>query len=108
MVADYCIDNDISKVVIGDIRDISKGSNLGKANNQKLHALPYEKIYSLLSYKLRVKGIELIKQNEAYSSQVSPSANKVNKANATKNKRKHRGLYIDHRRKLNPECRGLV
>lgn len=42
---DYCIKNDISKVVIGDIKDIRENANLGKANNQKFHALPYGKIF---------------------------------------------------------------
>lgn len=94
-VVDYCIKNNISKVVIGDITGIRKNANLGKANNQKFHALPYERIYSLFEYKLKKQGIELIKQKEYYSSQVSPFAPKVGKVNATKNKRKHRGLYID-------------
>lgn len=55
--------------------------------------IPYGKIYSLLEYKLKRQGIELIKQKEHYSSQVSPFAPEVNKANASKNKRKERGLY---------------
>lgn len=94
-VVDYCIKNDMSKVVIGDIKGIRENANLGKANNQKFHALPYGKIYSLLEYKLKRQGVELIKQKEHYSSQVSPFAPIVDKANATKNKRKYRGLYVD-------------
>lgn len=106
MIVNYCTENDIAKVVIGDIKGIRENSNLGKATNQKLHSLPYERIYSLLTYKLRMKGIELIKQNEAYSSQVSPFADKVNKSNASKNKRKHRGLYIDKQTLFNADSVG--
>lgn len=105
-VVDYCAESSISKVVIGDIKGIRKNANHGKVNNQKLHALPYEKMYSLLTYKLKLKGIELIKQNEAYSSQVSPFAPKVNKANASKSKRKYRGLYIDKNSLFNADSVG--
>ena len=105
-IASYCEKNDISKAVIGDIKNIRKNSNLGKVTNQKLHALPYEKLYSYLQYKLRTKGIELIKIKEIYSSQVSPFAPKVNKTYATKAKRKHRGLFIDNHVKFNADSVG--
>lgn len=94
-IVDYCKENDISKVIIGDIKGIREKCNLGRINNQKFHSLPYQKIYSLLTYKLRRIGIELIKQKEHYTSQVSPKAKLVNKENAIKGNRKHRGLYID-------------
>lgn len=105
-VVDYCKSNDISKVIIGDIKGIRKNAKLGKATNQKLHDLPYERIYSLLTYKLKINGIELVKQQEAYSSQVSPFAPLVNKENASKNKRKSRGLYIDNRTLFNADSVG--
>ena len=105
-VVDYCVKNKISKVVIGDIKGIRKNADLGKVNNQKFHALPYDKIYCLLDYKLRKQGIELIKQNEAYSSQISPLAPRVDKANASKSKRKHRGLYVDKCKLFNADSVG--
>ncbi len=94
-VVDYCDANDISKIIIGDITNIREDANFGKVTNQKLHKFPFAKIYSLLGYKLILKGIELIKQNEAYSSQCSPLSNEVSKEYAKKSNRKHRGLYKD-------------
>ena len=105
-VVDYCIKNDISKVIIGDMTGIRENANLGKVNNQKFHGLPYGKIYSLLEYKLKKQGIALIKQKEHYSSQVSPFAPRVDQTNATKNKRKHRGLYIDKQTLFNADSVG--
>lgn len=105
-VVDYCIANNISKVVVGDIKGIRKNSKLGKVTNQKLHSLPYERIYSLLTYKLRMVGIDLFKQQESYSSQVSPFAPLVDKANASKCKRKSRGLYIDKQTLFNADSVG--
>ena len=105
-IVDYCTKNNINRVVIGDIKNIRKNCNLGKVTNQKFHSLPYNKLYFLLTYKLNRAGITLIKQIESYSSQVSPFAPVVNKANATKNKRKHRGLYIDKRILFNADSVG--
>lgn len=49
----------------------------------------------MLEYKLKLYGITLIKQNEAYSSQVSPLAEKVCRENAHDSGRVKRGLYMD-------------
>jgi len=105
-IVEYCVLNHVSKVIIGDIKGIRENSNLGKVTNQKLHALPYHQIYALLDYKLAKQGIELIKQTEAYSSQVSPFAPKVSKKYATKEKRRKRGLYIDQRTLFNADSVG--
>ena len=105
-IVKYCIKNNINKVVIGDIKNIRNKANLGKENNQKFHSLPYDKLYFLLYYKLKLVGIEFIKIKESYSSQVSPFAPEVSKAYATKNKRKHRGLYIDKMALFNADSVG--
>lgn len=94
-IVSYCKENNIDTVVIGDVKGIRKDTNFKSKTNQKLHALPYKKIYVMLEYKLALEGIILIRQKEAYSSQCSPLSPKVNKANATKNKRIKRGLYVD-------------
>lgn len=105
-IANYCEAHDISKVIIGDIKNIRENANLGKVTNQKLHALPYDRLYVHLQYKLKLRGIELIKIKENYTSQVSPFAPKVNKTYATKSKRKHRGLFIDNHIKFNADSVG--
>ena len=72
------------EVIIGDITNIRRNKNLGKVTNQKLHALPYAKIYGMLEYKLAMHGITLAKQTEEYSSQCSPHAPQVTKEYAKK------------------------
>ena len=47
-VVNYCKTNDIHTVIIGDITNIRRNKNLGKVTNQKLHGLPYAKIYGML------------------------------------------------------------
>ena len=105
-VVDYCVEHDIHTVVIGDITGIRKNANHGHVNNQKLHSLPYAKVYTLLTYKLAKHGISLIKQKESYSSQCSPLSPEVSKEYAQKKNRKHRGLYIDGKHSWNADCVG--
>lgn len=94
-VASYCEGHDITAVIIGDISNIRKGNNKGKITNQKLHALPYAKLYGMLEYKLRMRGIRLVRQSEEYTSQCSPHAPEVTVGYAEKGNRRERGLYGD-------------
>lgn len=105
-VADYCEENDIHTVIIGDIKNIRRGKNLGKITNRKLHALPYDKIYAMLEYKLALYGIILKKQTEEYTSQCSPYAPEVSKRYAEKNKRVNRGLYKEQSHVFNADSVG--
>lgn len=92
-IADYCVKNNINRVVVGDITGIRKDTNFGSVGNQKLHSLPYKKIVQMLEYKLAKEGILLIRQNEAYTSQCPPDSECVDKHYAEKSNRRERGLY---------------
>lgn len=93
-LTEYCVENDIHTVIVGDIRNIRQENDMGKKTNQKLHGLPYEKIYKMLEYKLAQKGIRMAKQEESYTSQCSPYAKKVSAVYGEKRNRKKRGLYV--------------
>ena len=93
-ITNYCVKNDIHTVVIGDIKGIRKERNLGRKTNQKLHSLPYARIYMQLEYKLKMKGICLIRQEESYSSQCPPQSEKVSHIYAEKRNWKKRGICI--------------
>ena len=95
-ILDYCINNQINTVIIGDIKGIRENNNIGKNNNQKLHSLPFDQLYNKLSYKLRLNGINLIYQNESYSSGCAPTSIDVSKEYYNKSKRVKRGLYKDN------------
>jgi putative transposase len=104
-IADYCRENKINKVVIGDIKGIREDNNLGR-NNQQMHSLPYNQIYSLLEYKLRLYGIEMVKQKEYYTSKCSPNSEDVSRKYACASNRKRRGLYVDGDNIYNADCVG--
>lgn len=105
-IVSYCKAHQIHTVVVGDITNIRKGNSLGHVTNQKLHALPYRKIYTLLGYKLAMEGIRLVKQKESYSSQCSPLALTVSGQYACKAKRVKRGLYVDGAHSWNADSVG--
>ncbi len=105
-IVNYCIRNSINTVVIGDITNIRKDKNFGAVTNQKLHNLPYKKIFIMLKYKLALEGITLVGQSEAYSSQTSPLMPKVDKIHAVKSNRVCRGLYRDGTNSWNADCVG--
>ncbi|MDO4488290.1 MAG: transposase [Eubacteriales bacterium] len=94
-IAEYCKNNDIHTVVMGDITGIRKDNDLGAVTNQKLHQLPYAVIYQMLEYKLKMRGITPVRQNEAWTSQCSPLSGTVSGENAQKKNRVERGLYSE-------------
>ena len=77
-----------------DIRNIRKEKDMGHKVNQKFHGLPYNRLYIMLGYKLKLYGIQLIKQEESYTSQCSPLSPEVSKRYAEASNRKERGMYI--------------
>lgn len=105
-IAEYCHNNSINTVVIGDITKIRENKICNKVTNQKLHALPYKKIYIMIKYKLELYGINFILQKEAYSSQTSPLMKTVCKENANKDNRIKRGLYVDGSYRWNADSVG--
>jgi putative transposase len=105
-ITDYCKSNNIHTVVIGDITGIREDNNLGPVTNQKLHGLPYAKLYAMLEYKLALEGISFVKIKESYSSQCSPLSAVVSKKYAVKRNRVNRGLYKDGKHIWNADAVG--
>ena len=105
-IAEYCRKEDIRCVVVGDIRNIRKEKDMGHKTNQKLHSLPYNRLYIMLEYKLKRYGIQLIKQEESYTSQCSPLSPEVSKRYAEASNRKERGIYITNGVRYNADAVG--
>ena len=67
----YCIENDIGKLVVGYSKEFQKDVNMGTANNQKFVNIPYGKLRNKLKYLCELNGIEYIEQEESYTSKAS-------------------------------------
>ncbi|WP_273394151.1 zinc ribbon domain-containing protein, partial [Clostridium sp. AF02-29] len=80
--------------------------DIGHKTNQKFHGLPYNKLYIMLEYKLKLYGISLTKQEESYTSQCSPFSPEISKRCAEASNRKERGMYITDGVRYNADAVG--
>ncbi len=71
VVVKACVDNGISKVVVGDVAKSLDRINLGKKTNQNFVNLSLGQFVDKLGYKLGSYGIELVVTNESYTSKAS-------------------------------------
>lgn len=67
-IIDECQKRQVGTLIIGDLTNIRKGKDWGKAANQKLHTWPFAEIRRQLEYKAEELGIEVIAVSEAYTS----------------------------------------
>ena len=80
----------VSKIIIGDIKQIKQKMNYNKSFVQ----IPIQRLKELIEYKAKLEGIELITVNEAYTSGCSAlDLEKINKGNYNKSRRIERGLF---------------
>jgi len=63
----------VQTVVIGDVRDIRKDLDYGTKANQKMHQWLHGKTRWMVSYKAERLGMEIVLQDEAYTSQTCPA-----------------------------------
>ena len=70
-IIDYCLDNNIGNIVIGYDPTLQKDSNIGRINNQNFVNIPFGKLKDKLEYLSEYYGINLIRQEESYTSKAS-------------------------------------
>jgi putative transposase len=66
----YALLNDIDTIVIGHNNGWKHNVNIGKINNQKFTQIPFNKLIKLIKYKAEENGIDVILQEESYTSMV--------------------------------------
>lgn len=88
-IIDIAIQNKVSTIVIGDIKNIKQGNKL-----KSFVQIPIQRLVELIEYKAELEGIQIIKINEAYTSGCSAiDLEKLNKSNYDKSRRIKRGLF---------------
>ncbi|UCG04710.1 MAG: transposase [Candidatus Heimdallarchaeota archaeon] len=70
-ITEYCIKNDIGRIVIGYNPNWKQKCQIGKRNTQNFVTIPYYKLILQLEYKAEEQGIVIIKQKENHSSKCS-------------------------------------
>ena len=90
----------IEKVFIGKNVGWKNNVSMGKKTNQKFVQIPFNTFISQLKYKCLLRGIEVIEQEESYTSKASfvdndeiPVYGKIDCEPQFSGKRTHRGLY---------------
>ncbi|BAZ16101.1 transposase [Calothrix sp. NIES-4071] len=91
----------ITKLVLGKNKGWKNGINIGGVNNQNFVQIPHAQLIELLTYKGAMKGIEIIIQEESYTSKASflnndfiPTYNSKPVDWEPSGKRVKRGLYV--------------
>ena len=116
-IVNYCLNNDIGKLVLGYNEDFQRKSNIGSINNQNFVNIPYGKLRDKLIYLCKLYGIEFKLQEESYTSKASffdgdeiPIYDKENlQEYVFSGKRIKRGLYQTNGGKLiNADCNGAL
>jgi putative transposase len=62
----------VQTIVIGDVRDIRQDLDYGGKANQKIHGWSHGQVRWYLSYKAEREGMQVVLQEEAYTSQTCP------------------------------------
>ena len=117
IIINYCLNNDIGRIVLGYNEDFQRDSNIGSINNQNFVNIPYGKLRDKLIYLCKLYGIEFKLQEESYTSKASffdgdeiPIYDKENlQEYIFSGKRIKRGLYQTSTGKLiNADCNGAL
>ncbi len=100
-IVDYCIQNSIDTIVIGNNKNWKHKVELGKKTNRSFVQIPYSMLINQLKYKAQDAGIKVMVTEEAYTSQASFIDNDVipefkkdcKEKSIFSGKRIRRGLY---------------
>ena len=101
MLVDLAISYDVSKIVIGYNQSWKQEVNMGNQNNQNFVSIPFLTFVNDVTYKAKLKGIEVILTEESYTSGTSFLDNELpTKENYKKSRRIYRGLFKTNNGKL--------
>ena len=70
-IVNHLVSNRIGTLIIGEIKEWKQDTNMYKVNNQNFVCIPFEMLKSMLEYKCKLAGIEVVRQDEAYTSKCS-------------------------------------
>jgi putative transposase len=110
-IVNYCIDNDINEIIIGNNKGWKQDINLGKKNNQNFVSIPYNQIINYLKYKGEEVNIKVNIIEESYTSKCSSLSNeKIEKKDQYNGKRIFRGLFKDStiNKTINADVNGAI
>lgn len=107
-IVDYCRNNEINTIIIGNNKNWKQNSKMSKRVNQNFISIPYYNFIQKVQYKAEDFGIKVIITEESYTSGTSFLDNELPiKENYNKSRRKHRGLFVSNNgTKINADVNG--
>ena len=94
IVVNHLVSNDISLLVVGYNKGWKQDIAIGKQNNQNFVSIPFLKFVNMLKYKCSLVGIQVILNEESYTSKCSFLDNEdIKRHKEYQGTRIHRGLY---------------
>ena len=107
-LVDYCKDNEINTIIIGNNNNWKQNSKMSKKVNQNFISIPYYNFIQKVQYKAEEFGIKVVITEESYTSGTSFLDNELPiKENYNKNRRKYRGLFVSNNGiKMNADANG--
>lgn len=70
-LVNYCKENNINTIVIGQNKGWKQESEMSKKNNQNFIQIPFTDLIQKITYKAQEQGIKVIMQEESYTSKAS-------------------------------------
>ena len=93
-ITNHLVSNNINTLIIGYNKEWKQEVNMHKDTNQNFVQIPHKKFIDMLAYKCKLYGINVIIQEESYTSKCSFYDNEtIKKHNIYKGKRIKRGLF---------------
>ena len=111
-IIDYCLENDITKIVIGKNKnwkqDVRLNKKFHKKDRQTFVQIPFARFIEMIQYKAEEQGITVKLTEESYTSGTSFIDNEEPiKKNYNKSRRVYRGLFISNTGiKINADLNG--
>ncbi len=109
-VIDYAVTNDIHTIIIGNNKNWKQNSSMSKNVNQSFVGIPHQRFIEMVSYKAEPYGINVIMNEESYSSGTSfLDGEEPTKENYDKSRRVHRGLFVSNQGiRINADVNGSL
>lgn len=109
-LVNYCVLHKIGTIVFGRNKEWKDSIQLGKQTNQNFVSIPFYKLLKMLEYKCKMIGINLVTQEESYTSKCDSLAfEEVKCHDKYKGSRIKRGLFLSSLGKvLNADINGAL
>ena len=109
-LVDFCVKHKIGTIVFGRNKEWKDSIQLGKQTNQNFVSIPFYKLLKMLEYKCKMIGINLVTQEESYTSKCDAlTFEEVKCHEKYKGSRIKRGLFLSSIGKvLNADINGAL